>query len=257
MNRAAMITGATRNSGYAIARRFARDGYDVVLTSRSLESAQEAAGQLQREFPERRFLPLCMDPARAEDIGTAFGRVREAFGILHVFVGNAADLAVDCNVFDTTLERWNEVLAANVTGNFLCAQQCAGLMKEGGSIVFISSVHANQSITGRVAYSTSKAALGGMMRSLALELAHLHIRVNSVIAGAIWSERWASQTPEQTAKRRLKYPAGRESSTDEIAHAVAFLCDAESATITGTELTVDSGISVCLLPYDREWREKA
>ena len=252
-----MITGATRNSGYAIARRFARDGYDVALTSRSLESAREAAGQLQREFPERRFLPLCMDPARAEDIGAAFGRVREAFGILHVFVGNAADLAVDCNVFDTTLERWNEVLAANVTGNFLCAQRCAGLMTEGGSIVFISSVHANQSITGRVAYSNSKAAVGGMMRSLALELAHLHIRVNSVIAGAIWSERWASQTPEQTAKRRLKYPAGRESSTDEIAHAVAFLCDAESTTITGTELTVDSGISVCLLPYDREWREKA
>ena len=142
-----------------------------------------------------------MDPARAEDIHAAFGRVREAFVILHVFVGNAADLAVDCNVFDTTLERWNEVLAANVTGNFLCAQQCAGMMCEGGSIVFISSVHANQSITGRVAYSTSKAALGGMMRSLALELAHLHIRVNSVIAGAIWSEPALSRAASCTCRR--------------------------------------------------------
>ena len=120
-----MITGATRNTGYAIARRFARDGYDVALTSRSLSGAQEAARRLQEEFPGRRFLPLGMNPARAEEIGAAFDRVRETFGILHVFVGNAADLAVDCNVFDTTLERWNEVLASNVTANFLCAQRCA------------------------------------------------------------------------------------------------------------------------------------
>ena len=105
MNRTAMITGATCNTGYAIARRFARNGYDVALTSRSLEGAQEAASQLQREFPERHFLPLCMNPANPGKIGAAFDRVRESFGILHAFVGNAAYLAVDYNVFDTTLAR--------------------------------------------------------------------------------------------------------------------------------------------------------
>ena len=234
MNKVAMITGATRNTGFAIAHRFAQNGYDVVVTSRDQHNADEAVLQLKKEFPENRFLALGMNQGEAQ----------------------AADLAVDCDVFNTSLERWNQVIATNVTGNFLCAQESAKLMKDGGSIVFISSVHANQSIVGRVAYSTSKAAIGGLMRSLSLELAYLNIRVNSIIAGAIWSDRWEKQTPEQTTQRRLKYPAGRESSTGEIAHAVSFLCDEESATITGTELTVDSGISICLLPYQRDWHKE-
>ena len=256
MNRVVMVTGAARNTGFAIAHRFAKEGCDVVVTSRDQKSADEAVATLEKEFPERRFLPLAMTQGKAADVREGFEKVNSFFGRLDVFVGNAADLAVDCDVFNTDLERWNEVIATNVTGNFLCAQEASKLMKDGGSIVFISSVHAHQAIVGRVAYSTSKAALGGMMRSLALELAHLHIRVNSIIAGAIWSDRWEKQTPEQTAQRRLKYPAGRESSTEEIAHAVSFLCDEESATITGTELTVDSGISICLLPYQRGWKKE-
>jgi NAD(P)-dependent dehydrogenase (short-subunit alcohol dehydrogenase family) len=256
VNKVAMITGATRNTGFAIAHRFAQNGYDVVVTSRDQHNADEAVLQLKKEFPENRFLALGMNQGEAQAIRSGFEKIRDAFDRLDVFVGNAADLAVDCDVFNTSLERWNQVIATNVTGNFLCAQESAKLMKDGGSIVFISSVHANQSIVGRVAYSTSKAAIGGLMRSLSLELAYLNIRVNSIIAGAIWSDRWEKQTPEQTTQRRLKYPAGRESSTGEIAHAVAFLCDEESATITGTELTVDSGISICLLPYQRDWRKE-
>lgn len=256
MSKVAMVTGATRNTGLAIARCFAQKGYDVVVTSREQYAAQAAAERLQKEYPQNRFLGIGMNQGIAEDVWAGFRSIRDSFGRLDVYVGNAADLAVDCDVFNTSLERWNEVITANVTGNFLCAQEAAKLMTQGGNIVFISSVHANQSIVGRVAYSTSKAALGGLMRSLSLELAHLHIRVNSIIAGAIWSDRWEKQTPEQTAQRRLKYPAGRESAPEEIAHAVAFLCDEQSATITGTELTVDSGISVCLLPYQRDWRKE-
>lgn len=255
MNKVALVTGAARNTGYSIARRFAKDGYNVVITSRELGSASRAAEKLQAEYPDVKVLPLALAQSDYCQIKEVFAAIGSTFGRLDVYVANAADLCVDMNVFNLTPERWNEIMVTNVSGAFFMAQESAKLMHEGGNIVFISSVHANQSIVGRVAYSTSKAALGGMMRSLALELGHLHIRVNSIIAGAIWSERWETQTPEQTAQRRLKYPTGRESATDEIAHAVAFLCAPESATITGTELTVDSGISVCLLPYRPDWHD--
>ena len=253
MRKVAFITGAARNTGYAIARRFAADGYDVCLTSRDLQSAKEAEARIAQEFPEAKILGLAMEQADVGQIDAVFARIQETFGRLDAYAANAADLAVGCHVYNLTPQRWDEVMDVNVRGTFLCCQRAAKLMEDGGSIVFISSVHANASIVGRVAYSTSKAALGGMMRSLALELANRGIRVNSIIAGAIWSDRWERQTPEETAQRRLQYPAGRESGTDEIAAAVAFLCGGSSATITGTELRVDSGISICLLPYDKEW----
>ncbi len=255
MTRVALITGAAKNTGFAIARRFAAEGLDVCLTSRDEASASAAAARIQQEFPAVRAIGLKMEQGDIGEIDAAFARIEEAFGRLDIYVANAADLAVGCDIYNTTAARWDEVMNVNVRGTFLCCQHAQRLMREGGSIVFISSVHADASIVGRVAYSTSKAALSGMMRSLALELANRGVRVNSIIAGAIWSDRWEKQTPEQTAQRRLKYPAGRESSTDEIAHAVSFLCAPQSATITGTELTVDSGISICLLPYDREWNK--
>ena len=102
-------------------------------------------------------------------------------------MANAADLAVGYHIYNTTPEDWDRIMNVNVRGAFFCCQQAARLMGEGSAIVFISSVHANASIVGRVVYSTSKAALGGMMRSLALELAGQGTRVNSVIAGAIWT----------------------------------------------------------------------
>ena len=256
MNRVAFITGAVRNTGYAIARRFAREGYDVAVSSREEAAAKEAAEQLQKEFPRSAFLGIGMNPASVEGIHAAFRKIDERFGRLDAFVSNAAHLGVDYNTFNMTEDMWDAVMDANAKGTFFCCQAAVPLMRKagGGAIVAISSVHANQSITGRVAYSASKAAINAMMRCMAVELGHLNIRANALLAGAIWTDRWAKQTEEQTAQRRKKYPAGRESSPDEVAAAVWFLCSDEARTVTGTEMTVDSGISVCLLPYDKEWR---
>ena len=255
MGRVVFVTGAVRNTGLAIARRFAREGYDVVISSRDEASARSTADALKTEFPNSEFLGVAMDPAMVEDIRQAFRQIDSRFGRLDAFVSNAAHLAVDYNTFNMTEDMWDAVMDANTKGTFFCCQESVQLMKKagGGSIVAISSVHANQSIVGRVAYSASKAAINAMMRCMAVELGYLNIRANALIAGAIWTERWARQTEEQTAQRRKKYPAGRESSPEEIANAVYFLCSDQAATITGTELTVDSGISVCLLPYNKEW----
>ncbi len=253
MHRVVFVTGAARNTGYAIAQRFAQDGYDLCISSRSIESVEAASSKLQKEFPAVRVLGIAMEQSDIGQIEAAFARIKETFGRLDVFIANAADLAVGLSIYNTTPVEWDRVMNANVRAAFFCCQQAYPLMAPGGSIIFISSVHANASIVERIVYSTSKAALGGMMRSLALELANRGIRVNSIIAGAIWTERWAAQTGEQTTQRRLKYPTGRESTPEEIASASAFLASPQNGSITGTELTVDSGISICLLPYNREW----
>ena len=258
MPKAVFVTGAVRNLGLAIARRFAREGWDVALSSRDEADALKTAETLKAEFPQQNFLGLKMDPALVPDIREAFRRIGERFGRLDAFVSNAAHLAVDYNTFNMTEDMWDAVMDANARGTFFCCQQAVPLMEKagGGSIVAISSVHANQSITGRVAYSASKAAINAMMRCMAVELGYLNIRANAILAGAIWSERWERQTPEETRQRRKKYPAGRESSPDEVAGAVWYLCSDDARTVTGTEMTVDSGISICLLPYDKEWNRK-
>lgn len=255
MNKAVFVTGGVRNTGLSIVRRFAAEGYDVALSSRKGEDAEQTARALREEFPASRFLGLAMDPARVEDIRAAFLKIDAAFHRLDAFVSNAAHLGVDYNTFNMTEDMWDAVMDANAKGTFFCCQAAVPLMQKagGGSIVAISSVHSKQSITGRVAYSASKAAINAMIRCMAVELGPLDIRANAVLAGAIWTERWAGQTEEETARRRKKYPAGRESKPDEIASAVYFLCSDQARTITGTELTVDSGISVCLLPYNKEW----
>ncbi len=252
----AFVTGAVRNTGYAIAQRFAREGWNVCISSRDEASAKEAVARLEKEFPQTEFLGIGIDQSYIEQIEAGFKKIEAHFGRLDAFVANAAHLAVDYNTFNTTPEMWDSVMNANVRGTFFCSQAAARLMeKTGGSIVLISSVHANQSITGRVAYSASKAAINAMMRCMAVELGYLGIRVNALIAGAIWTERWATQSEEVTAKRRSQYPAGKESAPEDIASAVYFLASDQSPTITGTEMTVDSGISVCLLPYNKDWNQ--
>ena len=252
----AFVTGAVRNTGYAIAQRFAREGWNVCISSRDEASAKEAVARLEKEFPQTECLGIGVDQSYIEQIEAGFKKIEAHFGRLDAFVANAAHLAVDYNTFNTTPEMWDSVMNANVRGTFFCSQAAARLMeKTGGSIVLISSVHANQSITGRVAYSASKAAINAMMRCMAVELGYLGIRVNALIAGAIWTERWATQSEEVTAKRRSQYPAGKESAPEDIASAVYFLASDQSPTITGTEMTVDSGISVCLLPYNKDWNQ--
>ena len=141
----------------------------------------------------------------------------------------------------------------NLKGNFFCCQCAAELMKaQGGSIVTMGSVQGTGAVAGRAVYGLTKAALSQLVRSMAFELGQYGIRANNVVAGAIHSTRWEGLSPEELNQRRSKYPAGRESSEEEIANAVYFLGSEQSATVTGTDLTVDSGLSVCLLPYQKK-----
>ena len=250
------ITGATRNTGWAIAQRFAREGYGVAVTSRHQQDALDAAVRLRQEFPAVQTLGLGMHTDSVSSIRAAFAQVKAAWGRLDVFVSNAAHLAVDMSIFNSSEEDWDAVINANAKGAFFGCQEAVKLMDRGGAICMISSVHAHACIPGRVLYTTSKGAINAMARSLAIELGHLNIRVNTLTAGAIHSERWDNQPPEVTVARRAQYPAGRESFPEEIANGVYYLCSDQAPTVTGTELTIDSGILDCLLPYKKGWNQK-
>lgn len=248
----ALITGATRNTGLAIARRFAREGWSVAITSRNGASAQETADALAAEFSvTAKGYELLYD--QTDSIREVFAQVGRDFGKLDAFVANSADLGMGYGVMNTTEEAYDKIVDVNIKGSFFCCQEAAKLMQNaGGSIVTMGSVQGTGAVEGRAIYGMTKAALSHLTKSLAFELGQYGIRANNVVAGAIHSERWDVLTPEEIAVRRSKYPAGRESTEEEIANAVYFLASEQSATVTGIDLTVDSGISICLLPYKKK-----
>jgi len=253
MTKNLFVTGGTKNSGWAIAHRFAAEGWNVALSSRDAAGAAEAAAKLQAEFPNVKTLGVAMNPLDLADVRAAFAKIGEAFGSLGAFVNVAAHLGVGMSILSTQPEDYDALMNTNVRAPFFCVQEAVKLMKEGGAVVFLSSCHALRSVPGRICYTMSKAALGGMVRSLALELGPLGITANAVLAGAIRTDRWDGLTDAQVQERRDRYPAGKESSTDEIAAAIRFLCSDEARTITGIEMPVDSGIGVCLLKYNKDW----
>lgn len=246
------ITGATRNTGLAIAKRFAKEGYNVAISSRDAASAQAAAAALAKEFPiTTRGYAMAYDSV--ESIRQTFRQLEADFGRLDVFVANSANLGIGFGLMNTPEEEFDAIANVNIKGNFFCCQCAAELMKKtGGSIVTIGSVQGTGAVPGRTVYAMSKAALSMLVKSMAYELGQFGIRVNNIVAGAVHSQRWDGLSPEELASRRSRYPAGRESTEEEIANAVYFLGSEQSASITGTDLTVDSGITACLLPYQKQ-----
>ena len=248
-----LVTGATKNTGWAIARRFAADGWNVALTSRDAAAAENAAAKLKGEFPAVDALGMAMDPADVGDIRAVFASVAAKFGRLDAFVSNAANLGVGMSVLNSSEADWDAVMNANARAAFFGAQESVKLMRDGGTMVFISSCHAQKSVPGRALYTASKAAIGGITRSLAVELGCLGIRVNAILAGAVRTDRWEPLTEDEVAARRARWPIGMESTPEEIAAAVAFLCSDGAHTITGAEIPVDGGIGACLLQYNKDW----
>lgn len=246
-----LITAGAKNTGFAIAEKFAENGYDVAITSRSSEEIAKAAAAIREKYGVK-VKGYTMELTDVAGIRAVFAEIKADFGRLDTFVANAANLGVGNDFLDIDEDEYDSVVDVNLKGSFFSAQEAARIMKEqekGGAIVFMSSVHSHQCIFGRSLYSASKGGINILMRAMAIELAQYHIRANCIIAGAIRTDRWDGQTPEQEAKRRANWPLGIESTGEDIANGVFYLGTDLSKTVTGTELTVDSGISISLLPY--------
>lgn len=252
-----LITGATRNTGFAAARLFAKEGYGVAITGRDKERAVAAANAIADEFGVKA-AGYGLDITDTAEVERVFLQAENDFGSIDVFVANSANLGIGCGAVNTSEREFDEIVSANVRGTFFCCQSAAKIMKRhgGGSIVTVGSVQATGAVRGRCVYAMTKAAISVLVKNLAFELGEYGIRANNVVAGAIHTERWDGLSADELEKRRAKYPAGREATEDEIANAIYYLASEKAASITGIDLTVDSGISVCILPYEKEKKDE-
>jgi short-subunit dehydrogenase len=239
-SKVAVITGAARGIGLAVAERFIAEGYRVALVD--IDAATLAATAV-RLAARGTVLAVETDVADPAQVRTAVERTVDAFGRIDALVNNAG-VAVFKPLLETTYEEWSRVMAVNLDGPFLCTQACARVMlgNGGGSVVNICSISGLRASTLRVAYGTSKAALSHLTRQQAAELGNMGIRVNAVAPGPVDTE-MAKQV--HSADIRADYhdaiPLNRYGAESEIASAVWFLCSDAASYVNGQTLAVDGG----------------
>jgi NAD(P)-dependent dehydrogenase (short-subunit alcohol dehydrogenase family) len=239
-DKVALVTGAARGIGLATAKRFLADGWRVGLLDIDRETLRASVNAIARPDVT---LALPCDVAEPAQVNAAFAALAACFGRLDALVNNAG-IAIFKPVLETTPEEWARVLAVNLTGPFLCAQQAAAIMRDngGGAIVNITSISGLRASTLRVAYGTSKAALAHLTRQQAVELASLGIRVNAVAPGPVdTAMAKAVHTPEIRADYHDAIPLNRYGLEEELAEAIFFLCGERASYVTGQTLAVDGG----------------
>ena len=241
--RTALITGASKGLGKAMALALAGAGASVALVSRDEPKLNDVAKQIR-------------DAGGSADVFAAdvtdeaqVARVRDAVaakpgGSLHILVNNAG-INIRKPITDFTLAEWHSVLNTNLTSVFLLCRAFVPLMKgQGyGRIINMTSMMSHISLPGRTAYSASKTALLGLNRALALELAAEKITVNGISPGVCDTEINIPlmQNAELRAQFLAKIPAGRWGEPREIASLALYLCSEDAGFITGTDIVIDGG----------------
>jgi len=217
--RNALVTGAARGIGAAIAARLAADGMEVLTLDRR-EGCDIALDVAHDEFPD--------------------------LGEIDVCVANAGVTTTIAPGHRMSAEQWQLDIDVNLTGAFRTIQACLPGMRERerGRIVVISSVAALGGLPGQVAYAASKAGQLGMVRTLAAENASRGITVNAILPGLVGTEQVLAMPPEVRERALAMAPAGRLVEPAEIAAAVSFLAGEEAALLTGQTIAVDGGASL-------------
>lgn len=251
--RTVLVTGSTANLGFSIACAFARSGARVIVHGPTGKETAEAASRLKEESPAARVEAIAFDLARQEQIDDAFDQLEKRNLLPDILVNNAAHLGLGTSGFlEQSAEFFREVIEVNLFGTFRCSQLSARGMarRGGGAIITISSLAGERAIWGRSGYNTSKAALDGLMRSMALDLAPQGIRINSISPGYVWTPRWNALSPDVIDRRKRNIPAGEPTRQDEIAQTVLFLASDATPSLTGAGIIIDGGLSIQQVPKD-------
>ncbi|MBQ4110372.1 MAG: SDR family oxidoreductase [Clostridia bacterium] len=254
MKKAVFITGGTVGTGFACAERFAKEGYDVFITSRSGERAQEAADKISSEYGvfAKRFELDIRNEQRVIDIFNeidSLGRFVETVILNAADMGFGTDPAKGMDFFTLDIADFQRVFETNLVWNFMIIRQAAIRMREHnkGSVVFISSNTAYRAIPNRAAYSSSKGGINALSKALAIDLGPYGIRCNVVLPGTIKTQRWVDMGKKQIVNGELT-PIGDISDFEDIANAAWYLGSDQSKNVTGAEIMVDGGMSSQLYP---------
>ena len=253
-NKVVLVTGGNRNTGLDIVGRFAREGATVWMCGSSEESTAKGAAELARRGVEGVRAVPC-DISDAAQVARLYDEIARVSGRLDVLVNNAANQGLgQGGPLEMDPDGFLDVFKTNVFGGFRMTQEACRRFfvkqETRGCVVFLSSNTAQRAIRNRTSYCASKGAINSLVRSLALDLGPLGIRVNACAPGYINTERWKTLDPAAAARRRRNCPIGREASGADIAGVVAFLASDDAANMTGEIVTVDGGCSCQHMPAD-------
>lgn len=238
----ALITGASKGLGKAMALALGKAGAHLLLVSRNLEQTQATAKAVLAEGGRAEAFQA--DVTNEQQVTELGRQVAQRFGKLQILINNAG-INIRKPVTDFTLDEWNQVQNTNMTSVFLMCRAFVPLMKNQGygRIINMTSIMSHVAIGGRTAYATSKAGLLGFTKALALELAPEQITVNGISPGPFGTEmnKPIMENPEANQQFLSKIPLGRWGKVEEVGQLAVYLCAEEAGFITGTDILIDGG----------------
>src|SRR5437762_10908847 len=238
----AIVTGAGKNIGRAIAQRLAADGAAVVVNGRGDRAIIEETAQEIRAAGGRAF-PYLADVSKADAVAGMIDAAVKEFGGVDIAVNNAG-LRRQTPFLQMNLEEWHEILAVALDGAFILAKASVPEMikRGGGTLIGLSGVSHHAGSSGRIHVNASKAGLEGMIRGLAIELAPHNITANCVAPGSIDTVRGPSAGGAHGRGMGREIPSGRQGRPEEIAAMVRFLAGPEGHYVTGQTIHVNGGL---------------
>lgn len=240
----ALVTGASRGIGAAVARQLAAAGMHVVVNFRS-RAEQADAVVAAIEAANGTAETLGADISAESEVRAMVRAIKHRHGRIDVLVNNAG-ITADGYAAMMSLEKWSSVVETNLTGAFLCSREVMKMMlaRDAGVIVNVASVAGLLGTVGQANYSAAKAGLIGLTKSLARELGPRGVRVNAVVPGFIDTDMLRTLPPGELDRQLGHVLLGRTGSAEEVAAAVGWLAGPEASYVTGVTLVVDGGLTV-------------